>query len=352
MIMKPVKPCFTLLFLVLILRVAGQDYNPYKSIGKKAKILTAYGGKFVEVFDYDSIQRIGTILFNIRTKKIVKLLPSSQTFRKFSDNSAASRWYSPDPLASKFHEWSPYNYVYDNPIRFNDPDGREAYGDFYNTRGQKIGTDGNDDKKVYLVYKHTDVKKIEGNTASGKTTQVGDLKDAIQLPTVAVRQDMKGMVDRSNAPNDQRTDAFKGDDPKGKFHEEGGYFSADKIVDAKPGPYATPDAANGSVNPFVPADPSQAGTIGQAMGTVHVHPAGIVSDGPAGSAHEFTQRPSMGGYGAADDYSALGAAQRMGWVSQSGYGIVIGAQQNNVTFYDSKSEKVTISMDVFLNIGK
>lgn len=329
-----------------------QKDNPFETIGKKGKILTLSNGKYIETFDYDSVQRIGSVLVNIHTRKIVRLLGSHATFSKFSDNSPSSRWWSVDPLASKFPEWSPYNYVYNNPIRFNDPDGRAAYGDFYNTKGQKIGTDGNDDKKIYLVYKNSDVKKVEGNSKQGGTTQVGELKDALQLPSVAVRQDIKGMVDRSNAPNDKRTDAFKGDDSKGGFHEEGGYFSADKIVDSKPGPYAEPGVANGSANIFDPADPSQANTIGQALGTVHIHPAGEITDVATGSTREFTQSPSMGGYGARDDYSALGAAQQQGWVSKSGYGIVVGARSGNVTFYDSNHEKVSISLDTFLSIGK
>lgn len=94
------------LLLILLLAITAftaysQDYNPYKSIGKKGKIVTAYGNRFVEVFDYDSIQRIGSVLFNIRTKKIVKLLNADAIFKKNSDNSAASRWYSVDPLATK-----------------------------------------------------------------------------------------------------------------------------------------------------------------------------------------------------------------------------------------------------------
>jgi hypothetical protein len=102
-----------------------QEYNPYKSIGKKGKILTLSKGRYVEVFDTDSIQRIGTVLFNIRTKKIVKLLSASEVYKKASDNTSASRWYSPDPLAEKYSSLSPYVAMGNNPIFFSDIDGRD-----------------------------------------------------------------------------------------------------------------------------------------------------------------------------------------------------------------------------------
>lgn len=105
--------------------VQAQDYNPFKSIGKKGKVLTLSKGKYVEFFDTDSVQRIGTVLFNIRTKKIVKLLNAQQVYKKASDNSSASRWWSPDPLAEKYASLSPYAAMANNPILFSDVDGRD-----------------------------------------------------------------------------------------------------------------------------------------------------------------------------------------------------------------------------------
>lgn len=39
-------------------------------------------------------------------------------------DSRVARWLSLDPLAANYAGWSPYNFTLDNPIRFNDPDGK------------------------------------------------------------------------------------------------------------------------------------------------------------------------------------------------------------------------------------
>jgi RHS repeat-associated protein len=64
-----------------------------------------------------------------------------------------ARWKQVDPLADKFLWQTTYSSMDNNPVNKTDPlgDGTDKIdGDIFNLKGEKIGSDGVDDKKVFL----------------------------------------------------------------------------------------------------------------------------------------------------------------------------------------------------------
>ncbi|HYD22144.1 MAG TPA: RHS repeat-associated core domain-containing protein, partial [Flavipsychrobacter sp.] len=231
------------------------------------------------------------------------------------------RWSTSDPLGHTMTAWSNYNYSFCNPVRFIDPDGRSPMADYYDNNGKRIGTDGINDGKIYIVYGH-DEDVVKDNEKHHQTTQVSALQDPILLPTWTVRQGMAEMVRRSNSRNDRLDNEFKGNDNQGGFHEEGGVFTEDRIIHAKPGLKTNPEIADATVNPFIPADGSDIQSFGKGLGTVHVHSKGKVPI--IGSSNEWTfiNAPTPKSASGNGDYMAFGTAKSLGYLQQTGsYGI-------------------------------
>lgn len=112
-----------LIFVLAFTSVHAQNKSPYAEIGKNVPLLTLSKGKYIETFDDDSLQRVGSVVMNIYTKKIVAFVVKDSLYH---EPDVVSRWWGVDPHAAKYPSTSPYVFCNDNPIIFVDKDGRDA----------------------------------------------------------------------------------------------------------------------------------------------------------------------------------------------------------------------------------
>ncbi|HFG0578557.1 TPA: hypothetical protein ACGFUY_002417 [Flavobacterium psychrophilum] len=84
-----------------------------------------------------------------------------------------SLWLNVDPLAEKFPDQSPYSFVFNNPMRFVDPDGRAPVDWFKNSAGRVVWFDN--------------TSKGFTDTNGGKWTNIGsntnEVKQSLNIPT-------------------------------------------------------------------------------------------------------------------------------------------------------------------------
>lgn len=137
MIRNQVRPGLGGLFVIAFTTVHAQ--NPFATIGRSAEIVTLGQGRYQEVFENDTMRKIGAFVYNMVTGEAYRFAfqgqekddekhgtaGTSYAFEYSMHDPRVGRFLSIDPLAAKYAWNSPYAFSENRVIDGKDLEGRE-----------------------------------------------------------------------------------------------------------------------------------------------------------------------------------------------------------------------------------
>lgn len=89
-------------------------------------------------------------------------------------DAAVGRWFTPDPLAPIYHDYSPYSYALNNPLKYIDPNGQNVY--YVNEKGEVILAKKEDGDHRFINHEGKELEALgeDANYVGGALANASD----------------------------------------------------------------------------------------------------------------------------------------------------------------------------------